>query len=325
MEKPHILIVDDEPLVLASVSDLLEFEYTVHQSDNPHEALSIIKDDRYELKVIMSDQRMPGMYGHELLREAKKIRPNTIRLLLTGYSDLESIMYSVNVGEIFRYINKPWKSETLLNVFRLAVKLYDQMMALDTSKHAKKSLQKELPEQEQPEEVKAESKTVLMIGYSDKVFDHYHSVLKSKYNVVNVHTTQEALDDLKKMDVSVIVSEINLGITSTLDFLIKIKQGFPNVVTIMLTKSIDANFAIRAINDLNVFRYLTPPIDDDEFRSLVDEAFRRSDEFKSKTRLDLFRSHKSEVESSNSLHNKSSDLRSNLKAAQDILSKKKGY
>ncbi len=325
MEKPHILIVDDEPLVLASVSDLLEFEYTVHQSDNPHEALSIIKDDRYELKVIMSDQRMPGMYGHELLREAKKIRPNTIRLLLTGYSDLESIMYSVNVGEIFRYINKPWKSETLLNVFRLAVKLYDQMMALDTSKHAKKSLQKELPEQEQPEEVKAETKTVLMIGYSDKVFDHYHSVLKSKYNVVNVHTTQEALDDLKKMDVSVIVSEINLGITSTLDFLIKIKQGFPNVVTIMLTKSIDANFAIRAINDLNVFRYLTPPIDDDEFRSLVDEAFRRSDEFKSKTRLDLFRSHKSEVESSNSLHNKSSDLRSNLKAAQDILSKKKGY
>ena len=164
-----------------------------------------------------------------------------------------------------------------------------------------------------------------MIGYSDKVFDHYHSVLKSKYNVVNVHTTQEALDDLRKMDVSVIVSEINLGITSTLDFLIKIKQGFPNVVTIMLTKSIDANFAIRAINDLNVFRYLTPPIDDDEFRSLVDEAFRRSDEFKSKTRLDLFRSHKSEAEPGNALHNKSSELRSNLKAAQDILSKKKGY
>ncbi len=319
-EKPHILIVDDEPLVLASLSDLLEFDYTVHTAGNPHEALSLIAGNLYPFKVIMSDQRMPGMYGHEFLREAKKLMPNTIRLLLTGYSDLESIMYSVNVGEIFRYINKPWKSQTILNVFRLAVKLHDQMEALDKSK----SKPKTEPEKHQPTEVSlpTQKETVLFIGYSSGVVNHYANILSTNYEVHNVQSTAEAIDDLKHTRISVIVSEINIGYASTLDFLIKIKKDFPNVVTIMLTKSIDANFAIRAINDLNVFRYLTPPVDDANFKSIIDQAAKRSEEYREKLRLNVFEEKNKAPVRTQTSENAPSDLRSNLKAAQALLSRK---
>jgi len=325
-DKPHVLIVDDEPLVLASISDLLEFDYLVHQADNPLDALKIIANKEYPIKVIMSDQRMPGMYGHELLREAKRLRPNTIRLLLTGYSDLESIMYSVNVGEIFRYINKPWKTETLLNVFKLAVKLHDQMTALDSPRPSNIETAT-LPPEQQEKKKDAQENTrpvILFIGYSEDIFYHYYNRLKHKFEILNVHTTQEAINDLKQKPISVIVSEINLGITSTLDFLIKIKQDFPNVVTIMLTKSIDANFAIRAINDLNVFRYLTPPVDDGEFELLIDEAVRRSHEYKENLKLDLFKSKTKEALKTQARQSPKADLRSNLKAAQSLLAKKRG-
>src|SRR5205085_8978248 len=66
--------------------------------------------------LIVSDQRMPNMTGVEMLRQAKEMSPNTVRILLTGYSDLASIVGSINDGEVYRFINKPWNNQDIQGV-----------------------------------------------------------------------------------------------------------------------------------------------------------------------------------------------------------------
>ncbi|MGQ9805685.1 MAG: response regulator [Chlorobiales bacterium] len=125
----------DEPMVLSSLSRLLEDDYIVHTASGGAQAMEIVK--REPIKVVISDQRMPGMLGHEVLRQIKLISPNTIRMLLTGYSDLDAIISSVNAGEIFRYINKPWKADNLCNLVKLGIQIYDRITHLQAKEQAK--------------------------------------------------------------------------------------------------------------------------------------------------------------------------------------------
>src|SRR3546814_3161262 len=85
---------------------LLRRQYEVLTANDGESALGIMRSR--PINVLISDQRMPNMTGVEVLRQAKEIQPQAIRLLLTGYSDLNAIIASINEGEIFRFINKPW-------------------------------------------------------------------------------------------------------------------------------------------------------------------------------------------------------------------------
>ena len=120
-EKPHILFVDDERQILISLRALFRNDYRVSVANEGKEALEILRRDQVD--AIISDQRMPNMLGHELLRRAKKVSPGTMRLLLTGYSDLGAIMNSINDGEIFRFIHKPWNNAELRAVVKSAVQI----------------------------------------------------------------------------------------------------------------------------------------------------------------------------------------------------------
>jgi response regulator RpfG family c-di-GMP phosphodiesterase len=100
----NILLVDDEPLVLQSLSATFRRQYNIFTATNGKDAIEIVRQNH--IHVVLSDQRMPGMLGHEVLRVIKTISPSTIRILLTGYSDLDAIMNSVNSGEVFRFPDK---------------------------------------------------------------------------------------------------------------------------------------------------------------------------------------------------------------------------
>ena len=104
--KPRVLLVDDEERILRSLGLLLRMQYQVFATSDGYEALDILK--REKIHVLISDQRMPIMSGSELLRQARDTAPDTIRILLTGYADADAALASVNEGEIFRYITKPW-------------------------------------------------------------------------------------------------------------------------------------------------------------------------------------------------------------------------
>ena len=103
--KPTVLVVDDEPRILDSICDLLEDDFAVLIATDAEAALRLLKAEK--IAVILSDQRMPGMTGNQLLAKAKEISEAT-RILITGYTDINALIQAVNYGQIYTYITKPW-------------------------------------------------------------------------------------------------------------------------------------------------------------------------------------------------------------------------
>ena len=122
--RPTLMVVDDEPEMLRSIFDMLRLDYRVLTFTQASEALKALAADD-DVDVILSDQRMPEMSGVELLREAKRIRPEATRLLFTGYADIKAVIDAINQGNVFRYIAKPWDPDEMLAVIRQAVEQHD--------------------------------------------------------------------------------------------------------------------------------------------------------------------------------------------------------
>lgn len=117
---PGILIVDDDPFVLSALKVTLEREnYHVVAVTSPHKALAILAER--EFAVIISDQCMPEMLGLDFLFESKRLQPHTSRILITAVLSLPTLVDSINRGEIFRFIAKPWLREELTATVRNAV------------------------------------------------------------------------------------------------------------------------------------------------------------------------------------------------------------
>lgn len=116
----NILLVDDEPNVLKALSRLLN-RYHLTTATSGEEALGLAKTQAFEL--VISDYRMPGMNGVEFLLFFKLLQPDAVRLLVTGYADLESTQQAINEAEVFRFINKPWNNAELLNAVENGLKM----------------------------------------------------------------------------------------------------------------------------------------------------------------------------------------------------------
>lgn len=121
--KPTLLIVDDEPDVLDSLRHLFHRAYRVLTAEGGEGGLEVLREN--EVQVILSDQRMPGMTGDAFLGAARRLHPDAIRIMFTGYADLDSVVRAVNEGHIFRYIVKPWDPLELEGIIRQAVEQYD--------------------------------------------------------------------------------------------------------------------------------------------------------------------------------------------------------
>lgn len=119
-----ILFVDDEKDVLKSLLRLFMDEpYEVFTFDAPSRALKEMKTT--EFAAVISDQRMPLMEGTEFLQKVREKRPDTVRIILTGYADLEAAVDAINKGNVYSFINKPWDEATLLHTVRNAVDHYN--------------------------------------------------------------------------------------------------------------------------------------------------------------------------------------------------------
>ena len=118
-----LLVVDDEVDVLESLRHQFHRGYRVLTSVSGKEAIEILERDDVEL--ILTDQRMPGMSGDQFLREARRLKPDAIRMLFTGYADIQAVISAVNEGHIFRYILKPWDTVELEGIIRQGVEQYE--------------------------------------------------------------------------------------------------------------------------------------------------------------------------------------------------------
>jgi len=124
-----VLIVDDEKDNLEALQRLLRSQFSLTWTTSPFEALKLAQKNDYS--VIVSDQRMPEMNGVELLEKIKNISPLTTRILLTGYTDVESVIGAINRGNIYRYIAKPWDPEDLKLTLRQADEAYQMKKELE--------------------------------------------------------------------------------------------------------------------------------------------------------------------------------------------------
>lgn len=121
--KPAILFVDDEKNILASLKRLFFAEdYEILLAGSAVEALEIVKSR--DIQIIISDQRMPAMTGVEFLVKAAVSLPDSIRIILTGYADLNAAMKAINEGRVYKFITKPWNDEELKLVVRRALEYY---------------------------------------------------------------------------------------------------------------------------------------------------------------------------------------------------------
>ena len=118
-----LLLVDDESNVLSAIRRVLRHEnYRILTASSGQEALALLA--QHPVGVILTDQRMPGMSGTELLSRARQMHPKAIRMVLSGYTALDSLAEAINRGEISRFLTKPWQDEELLEAVRDAFRRY---------------------------------------------------------------------------------------------------------------------------------------------------------------------------------------------------------
>jgi diguanylate cyclase (GGDEF)-like protein len=120
--RTSLLIVDDEPYVLSALSAALQQNFQVVTAASAEEALQILS--RGEVDLILSDQRLPGMTGVQLLEWVRIQHPRTVRMLMTGYAQVDDAVEAINRGQVYRFLFKPWRVEELLQALMDAAKAY---------------------------------------------------------------------------------------------------------------------------------------------------------------------------------------------------------
>ncbi len=122
-----ILCVDDETANTRLLERLFRDSYEVFTASSGAEALELLSV--HDAAVIISDQRMPGLAGIEFLKQAAEMRPQTVRIMLTGYTDAGTLVEAINSGVVYKYVTKPWANEELAATVKRALQHYETMKA----------------------------------------------------------------------------------------------------------------------------------------------------------------------------------------------------
>jgi DNA-binding NtrC family response regulator len=125
-----ILLLDDEENILRSLTRLLRRDgYTILTANSAREAFDQL--GTRDVQVVVSDQRMPDISGTEFLSQVKALYPETIRLVLSGYTDLKTVTEAINLGSIYKFLTKPWDDDELRREIREAFRAYETRRARD--------------------------------------------------------------------------------------------------------------------------------------------------------------------------------------------------
>ncbi len=242
--KPSILLVDDEERILRTLTMLLRMQYQVFSTTDGNEALKIMAKEK--INVVISDQRMPLMVGTELLRQAKTLSPNTVRILLTGYADAEAALDSVNEGEIFRYINKPWGPKELRDTVADAVGIAAKLEKANIPSF--------------PAPAPAKGLICLVLDEDVAVYEAVKELLGINHQVLWRTTMASALSVLATQTVAVLVTELQVADGDASIMIKTLKREYPDLLTIINTSFKDTQRVAGLINQAQVFRYLPKPL-----------------------------------------------------------------
>lgn len=183
-----LLLVDDEENILRSLQRVLRKEpYTLTTATSGDQAMGLMAEGRFDL--VISDARMPGMDGPSLLSAIKKKYPWCIRILLTGYADIDSTIKAINDGQIYRYISKPWDDDELRLIIRQALAFqYSERRRLALEKVTRKQ-NRELQELNASLEQKVRDRTEELRETADMVDLAYKELRQSYVTTTEVFSS----------------------------------------------------------------------------------------------------------------------------------------
>ncbi len=253
--KPRVLFVDDEERIVNLLRLMFRGTYEVLTATSGAEALAIVRSQ--PVHVIVSDQRMPGMPGIELLDHVRSESPATVRMLLTGYSDLAAIVGSVNQGEVFRFLNKPWQQVEMRAALAEAAEVASLGAGLGVGSAAGLGAG---PAVEPAPLPAAPHAGILVLEDCAEDREQIRRALGGDYRVHPASSLAQALYVLEQHDVGVVVCEARVGSEDTGDLLHVLKKNFPAIITVMVTHSADSDLVIRLINHARIYRFATKPI-----------------------------------------------------------------
>ncbi|MDT3672342.1 MAG: response regulator [Aromatoleum sp.] len=259
--KSKILCVDDEPNIVRSLQWLLQREFEVHTASSGQDALALV--NQHDFDVVISDQRMPVMTGVEVLREVKRLSPRTMRILLTGYSDMQAIVKSVNDSEVFRFINKPWNIGELPKVVAQAAEI-----ARSRPAESGEEVTEEMP-------IVANGGCILVIDDDPAMAQAVSEVVGEAAKVSYTQNLADAVDILNKESVSVIVAETRVGSIDATRLVRLMKSRHPQIVTVMLTDDGDADTVTALINQGQIYRFVPKPVRAGYLKLVINSALRK--------------------------------------------------
>jgi serine/threonine-protein kinase len=258
IKKARLLIVDDEERILTALKSLFRQRYHVFTTTDGNKALDFIT--RYQMHVIISDQRMPIMTGVELLRHSREVSPHSVRILLTGYSDLAAMVGSINDGEVYRFLNKPWDNQALQTLVSEAATIAIELA--DT-----KSESVTLPE-------KMEA-GVLVVDQDEDVFGVVRELVGGLCPVWYAGNTDVALNLLQKHEIALVIADVESSQEQLTSMLKLLKQEYPKILSIVATRAKDAELVIELINQAQVFRIINKPLNVGILKQHVHAALHR--------------------------------------------------
>jgi|SRR5579862_2631012 len=259
--KLRVLFVDDDERILNGLKTLFRNDYDVSIAGNGEEALALLKKE--PAPIVVSDQRMPGMTGVDLLREVRKQWPHSVRLLLTGYSDLAAIVGSINDGEVFRFVKKPWDNEeikaTLAEAATVAVRLAARTPTPDVSPDAG---------------------SILVIDPAESLARGLERLVGGEAAVKLVPNVPEAAKLLQSNEYAAIVADMRAGKEDLVKLFRLVKAKRPETLSILVADEPDSEIVIELINQAQIYRFLSKPIKVNDLRTHVSEALKHYAAFK---------------------------------------------
>jgi len=267
-KKARVLFVDDEERILNALRTVFRSHYHVFTAENGTLALEFVK--RFGIHVVVSDQRMPGMSGVELLRQVREAAPATVRILLTGYSDLASIVGSINDGEVFRFVKKPWDNAELQKTLADGVAIALELAAASADRT------------EAPETFEG---SVLVVEPANELTDGLRQLFAGSAAVHHVDSPMDAVKVMESESIAVIVADLASSRDGLATLFKLLKAERPEILAILVSDRPDSELAIELINEAQVYRLLQKPVDARQLRVHVDAALRRHAIYKQKPSL----------------------------------------
>lgn len=270
---PRLLCVDDEPLVLNALMRLFRPHYEVGIATSGTQALQLMSTLPFD--VVISDQRMPGMSGVELLGQIREKHPHAMRILLTGYADLQATLDAVNRGEVFRYVTKPWNNDQLRQIVQQAM---TAARASAPPTAAARSTANPVPARPALSVIGGDAAApvgVLVLDPDPVVADLVRQLAPQR-KVVGVGTLDEAATALDAdPQLGVLVTEARVGRDELVGILGALREVRPALTSIVAARHSDAEQVIRLINQGQIYRYIGKPVPAERLATELNGAIRR--------------------------------------------------